>query len=162
LGPYTPELGEMFIYDVTAGITVALTLVPQVLGFAQLANLPPIVGLYTSVLPSCVYLFFGSSMALAVGPTAILSLLTGQLVSENGVEPGSEAAVDLAGQATFCCGIILLIMAVLNLGVFIQLISHPVMRYVYFSMIALYNVFDFDILQRIHDWGCHDNRGEST
>lgn len=128
VGPHTPELIESLLSDVSAGITVALTLVPQVLGFAALANLPPIVGLYTSVIPSAVYIFFGSSMALAVGPTAILSLLTGQLISEYGIEPGSQDAVDLAGQATFCCGVILLIMAVFNLGKLIQLISFPVMR----------------------------------
>ena len=65
-GPHTPDLFESFFSDVTAGITVALTLVPQVLGFAAIANLPPIVGLYTSILPSAVYTFFGSSMCLAV------------------------------------------------------------------------------------------------
>jgi len=55
-------------------------------------------------------------------------LLTGQLISEHGIAAGSVEAVDLAGQTTFCCGIILFAMGFLNLGAFIQLISFPVMR----------------------------------
>jgi len=128
IGPHTPELLEQFFNDVTAGITVALTLIPQGLSYAGLANLPPIIGLYTAVFPSAVYTFFGSSMALSVGPTAILSLLIGQLITDYGIEPGSLAAVELAGQATLCAGVILLILAVLNVGKFIELISFPVFR----------------------------------
>jgi len=64
-------------------------------------------------------------MCLAVGPVAIVSLLTGQLVSSY---PQFEP-IAVGTQASFCVGIILLTMSFLNLGIFIQLISHSVMRY---------------------------------
>ena len=66
-----------FFVDFCAGLTVAFTLIPQALSYAQLANLPAINGLYTAILPSTCYVFFGSSMQLAVGPVAVVSLMTG-------------------------------------------------------------------------------------
>lgn len=59
--------------DVAAGLTVGLVLIPQGLSYGALANLPPVVGLYSSIMPSAAYIFFGSSMQLAVGPVAIVS-----------------------------------------------------------------------------------------
>ena len=50
----------MFYSDVLAGITVGMTLIPQALSYATLANLPPINGLYTAILPFATYTFFGS------------------------------------------------------------------------------------------------------
>ena len=67
-GPYDSEWVTLLIADFCAGLTVALTLIPQALSYAQLANLPAINGLYTAILPSTTYVFFGSSMQLAVGP----------------------------------------------------------------------------------------------
>ena len=54
----------------------------QALSYAKLANLPAINGLYAAILPSATYVFFGTSMQLAVGPVAIVSLLTGQVVAK--------------------------------------------------------------------------------
>ena len=67
-GPYDEDWVTLFIADFCAGLTVSLTLIPQALSYAQLANLPAINGLYTAILPSVTYVFFGSSMQLAVGP----------------------------------------------------------------------------------------------
>eukprot|EP01034_Spumella_vulgaris_P034735 gene34735-42843_t len=121
------DLAEMAFSDVWAGITVALTLIPQALSYAKLANLPPVNGLYTAVLPSAFYTFFGSSLQLAVGPVALVSLLMGQLVIQYGVEAGSVDSVNLAGEAALCVGLFLTVMSVLKLGNFIRFISHPVM-----------------------------------
>ena len=129
VGPHTPELFESFTSDVWAGITVALTLIPQGLSYATLANLPAINGLYAAILPSAAYTFFGSSMQLAVGPVAIVSLLTGTIVTKYVTNPTThvEDAVDTAAQASLTCGIILVVMAVLNMGDFIHFLAHPVM-----------------------------------
>jgi len=54
--------------------------------------------LYTIILSSAFYAFFGSSMILAVGPVAIVSLLMGQLVTEYGIKTGSVEAVNFAGE----------------------------------------------------------------
>ena len=61
--------------DISAGLTVAVMLVPQGMAYAMLAGLSPVVGLYASVLPLIAYALFGSSRQLAVGPVAMISLL---------------------------------------------------------------------------------------
>lgn len=62
--------------DILAGITVALVLIPQSMAYAQLAWLPPYIGLYASFLPVMIAAFWGSSRQLATGPVAIVSLMT--------------------------------------------------------------------------------------
>jgi hypothetical protein len=129
VGPHTPTLFEDLFYDISAGITVGLTLIPQSLSYAQLANLPPISGLYASILPIIGYAIFGSSLQLQVGPVALVSLLTSELIIKYGVDYTNdvELALDTAAQAALCCGIILVVMSILNLGRLINFISMPVM-----------------------------------
>ena len=147
LGPYDDVWIETLLGDISAGVTVAATALPQVsscvvnnfveptviidylqgLSYAKLANLPPINGLYTLVLPSAFYAFFGSSMILAVGPVAIVSLLMGQLVTNYGIKAGTEEAVRFAGEVSVAVGTILLIMSVINFGNVIRFVSFPVM-----------------------------------
>ena len=62
--------------DLIAAFVVTVMLVPQSLAYALLANLPPEVGLYASILPLLAYGLFGTSRTLAVGPVAVVSLLT--------------------------------------------------------------------------------------
>ena len=97
------------------------------MSYAALANLPAINGLYTAVLPSAVYTFFGSSLQLAVGPVALVSLLQAELINKYNITPGSPDSVDFAGECAVAIGLILLLMSVLNLGNLIRFISHPVM-----------------------------------
>lgn len=101
----------------------------QALSYAQLANLPPINGLYTAVLPAAFYTFFGSSMQLCVGPVALVSLLTAQLINQYGINytANPAEAVDFAQEAAIAVGLILVCMSLLNLGHLIRFISHPVM-----------------------------------
>lgn len=127
LGPYNQQYWDYFIADVMAGTTVAMTLIPQSLSYANLANQPPINGLYCAVLPSASYVLFGTSMTLAVGPVAIVGLLVGGLVSKYGIETASTEAVDFASEVCIVAGCILIAMSLLNLGNFIRFISHPVM-----------------------------------
>lgn len=72
IGPYDKEIAQMFVSDFVAGLTVAMTLVPQAISYAGLANMPVINGLYASVLPSATYVFFGSSMQLMVGGQSMI------------------------------------------------------------------------------------------
>ena len=128
---YNTKIPHLFVCctDFCAGLTVAFTLIPQALSYAALANLPAINGLYTAILPSTCYVFFGSSMQLAVGPVAVVSLMTGILVSHHQPDYATNtvAAVDTAAQAAFNVGILMTVMGILNLGSFIHFISHPVM-----------------------------------
>ena len=129
LGPFDGDYFESLVFDITAGITVSLLLIPQALSYATLANLPPVNGLYSAIIPSLCYTLFGTGLQLAVGPVAVVSLLVGTIVTKYAPEYATdpEAAVDTAAQASICVGIILIGLGLLNLGHFIHFISHPVM-----------------------------------
>jgi hypothetical protein len=64
------------VSDLLAAVIATVMLIPQSLAYAMLAGLPPEVGLYASILPPVGYALFGSSRLLAVGPVAVVSLLT--------------------------------------------------------------------------------------
>ena len=68
--------------DLVAAVIVTIMLVPQSLAYAMLAGLPPVVGLYASVLPLLAYAIFGTSRVLAVGPVAVASLMTAAAVGQ--------------------------------------------------------------------------------
>ncbi len=111
--------------DLVAALIVTIMLIPQSLAYAMLAGLPPEVGLYASVAPLMVYAIFGTSRALAVGPVAVVSLMTaasiGQFASAGSPQYWA-AAITLA----FLSGLILLAMGVLRLGFLANFLSHPV------------------------------------
>ena len=111
--------------DLVAAMIVTIMLIPQSLAYALLAGLPPEVGLYASVLPLIAYAIFGTSTALAVGPVAVVSLMTatavGRLAAE-GTADYASAAVLLA----MLSGLMLVIMGVLRLGFVANFLSHPV------------------------------------
>ena len=111
--------------DLVAAAIVTIMLVPQSLAYAMLAGLPPVVGLYASILPLLAYAIFGTSRVLAVGPVAVVSLMTAAAVGQiaaSGTAAYLEAAIVLA----FLSGLILLAMAVLRLGLIANFLSHPV------------------------------------
>ncbi|XP_077490089.1 sodium-independent sulfate anion transporter-like isoform X7 [Amblyomma americanum] len=104
--------------DFVAGMTVALTVIPQGLALAVLANLPPQYGLYTAFMGSFIYTVFGSCKDLTIGPTAIMSIMTGEYTHVG----GPTFAIIL----TFLAGIIQILMGLLNLGFIVEFISGPV------------------------------------
>jgi SulP family sulfate permease len=113
------------VNDLVAAIIVTIMLVPQSLAYAMLAGLPPQVGLYASILPLIAYALFGTSRALAVGPVAVVSLMTAAAVGQiaaSGTPEYLTAAITLA----FLSGIILIAMSVLRLGFLANFLSHPV------------------------------------
>ena len=111
--------------DLLAGLTVAVMLVPQGLAYALLAGMPPVAGLYASTVPLVAYALVGSSRALAVGPVAIMSLLTlagvGALAA-----PGSPEFVGLAGMLALMVGVLQLALGLLRGGVVVAFLSHAV------------------------------------
>ncbi len=111
--------------DLIAAVIVTIMLVPQSLAYAMLAGLPPQIGLYASILPLIAYAIFGTSRALAVGPVAVVSLMTAAAVGQVAVVGTPEyltAAITLA----FLSGLILVAMSVLRLGFLANFLSHPV------------------------------------
>ena len=111
--------------DGLAAIIVTIMLIPQSLAYALLAGLPAHIGLYASILPLVVYAIFGTSSALAVGPVAVISLMTAAAIGNLGLTDPTQlivAAAVLAGLS----GIILLVMGILRMGVLANFLSHPV------------------------------------
>ena len=111
--------------DGLAAVIVTLMLIPQSLAYAMLAGLPPITGLYASIAPLLLYAIFGSSRTLAVGPVAVISLMTAAAL-EPMFPSGSAAYIGAAMLLAALSGVVLLLMAVLRLGFLANFLSHPV------------------------------------
>ncbi len=111
--------------DLTAGLTTAVMLVPQGMAYAMLAGLPPVAGLYASTIPLIVYALFGSSRQLAVGPVAIVSLLTLAGVGAL-AEPGSPEFIALAATLMAMVGVIQAGLGFLRAGFVVNFLSHAV------------------------------------
>ncbi|KAL7168194.1 hypothetical protein ACSBR2_038602 [Camellia fascicularis] len=118
---------SLFKYDLLAGITVASLAIPQGISYAKLANLPPIIGLYSSFVPPLVYAVFGSSKHLAVGTVAACSLLISSIIGGK-VSPIEEPELylHLVFTATFFTGLLQTAMGFLRLGILIDFLSHSV------------------------------------
>ncbi|WP_404413284.1 sulfate permease [Vreelandella aquamarina] len=111
--------------DVLAGLIVTMMVIPQSLAYALLAGLPAVVGLYASILPQLVYTLFGTSRTLAIGPVAIIALMTAGALSS--VAPaGSAAYLEAALVLAVLSGVMLIVMGLLKMGFFSNFLSHPV------------------------------------
>ena len=116
---------ENLIPDITAGLIVAVMLIPQSMAYALLAGLPPVMGLYAAIVPLIVYALFGSSRQLAVGPVAIVSLLTVSGLSQFS-EAGSAEFIAMATLLALMVGIIQLILGIVRAGFITNFLSHAV------------------------------------
>ncbi len=108
-----------------AAVIVTIMLIPQSLAYALLAGLPPVVGLYASILPLIAYALLGTSRTLAVGPVAVISLMTASAagsVAAPGTAEYYEAAIALA----MISGVMLAILGFVRAGFLANLLSHPV------------------------------------
>ena len=117
--------GSVLANDLVAAIIVTIMLIPQSLAYALLAGLPPVVGLYASILPLVAYAIFGTSRTLAVGPVAVVSLMTASAagaVAAQGTALYLEAAITLAALS----GVMLAVLGFLRMGFLANLLSHPV------------------------------------
>jgi sulfate permease, SulP family len=111
--------------DLTAAFIVTIMLIPQSLAYALLAGLPAEAGLYASIVPIVLYAVFGTSRSLAVGPVAVVSLMTAAALSniaEQGTMGYGVAALSLAALS----GLILVAMGLFRLGFVANFLSHPV------------------------------------
>ncbi len=117
--------GSTATSDLVAAVIVTIMLIPQSLAYALLAGLPPVVGLYASILPLVAYAIFGTSRTLAVGPVAVISLMTASAagaVAAQGTTQYLEAAITLAALS----GVMLAVLGFLRMGFLANLLSHPV------------------------------------
>lgn len=112
--------------DLAAGLTVGAMLVPQGMAYALLAGLPPQVGLYAATVPLVLYAVFGTSRQLAVGPVAIVSLLSATTLATVADE-GTVGYVAAAGMLALLVGVLHLVLGAGRLGFLTRLLSHPVL-----------------------------------
>ena len=116
---------ETLMSDLVAALIVTIMLIPQSLAYALLAGLPPEVGLYASVAPLIFYALFGTSRVLAVGPVAVVSLMTAAAIGQHAAT-GSTQYWAFAITLAFMSGLMLLLMGLLRLGFLANFLSHPV------------------------------------
>jgi SulP family sulfate permease len=123
--------------DLSAGLIVAVMLIPQGMAYALLAGLPPIYGLYASTVPAIVYALFGTSRHMPVGPPALMALLTFAGVSTL-AEPGSGQYISLALLLALMAGALQLAIGLLKMGFITNFIPHPVLSgFIYASAIII-------------------------
>jgi len=132
LGRYLPSWDWVRKYDrrdlpgdLTAGVVVAILLVPQAMAYAMLAGLPPIMGLYAAAFPIVAYALFGSSRHLSVGPFAVVSLVVAAECSAFAT-PGSPEYIRVALQLCLLVGAIKLALGLVRLGFLANFLSHAV------------------------------------
>src|SRR5262245_26190081 len=108
--------------DIAAGLTAAAVIIPKAMGYATIAELPLLAGLYTAFLPMLVYAFLGTSSVLSVSTTTTIAILTGAAI-------GSSSADPVAATATLAVlvGAMLLAARLLRLGFLANFISEPVL-----------------------------------
>ncbi len=111
--------------DLSAGLTVGVMLIPQGMAYAMIAGMPPIYGLYASTIPLFLYAMMGTSRQLAVGPVAMVSLLTATGVGALAAA-GTEQYIALVILLALMVGLIQLLLGVFRLGFLVNFLSHPV------------------------------------
>jgi SulP family sulfate permease len=112
-------------HDLIAGVVVLFITIPQAIAYAFLAGLPAQAGLYAAIFSLICYSAFGSSKVLAVGPTAIIAMMTLEAVSDLAA-PGSTEFMVVAAQLALLTGLVLLFLRAINFGAVISFLSHAV------------------------------------
>ena len=111
--------------DIIAGVVVGVLVIPQSLGYAVLAGLPPVYGLYAAIVPVAVYAWLGSSNVQAVGPAAVTAIMTASALHPY-ADKGVEQYALMAGLLALMLGAILWLAGQLKLGWIMQFISRGV------------------------------------
>lgn len=119
--PPRPTLG-----DVIGGVSVALVLIPQSLAYADLAGLPPLLGLFASAFPLLIFALFASSPYLQTGPVALTSLLTAGALAGAGFDAETSEYVGAAAILALVVGAIRLLFGLGRLGSIVYLMAEPV------------------------------------
>ncbi|MDH4118618.1 MAG: SulP family inorganic anion transporter [Acidimicrobiia bacterium] len=113
--------------DLIAGLSVALVAIPQALAYADLAGMPPGLGLVAAALPPIAAAFLASSRYLQTGPVALTGLLTFSALASLGLEPKSEDWIRAASLLALMVGVIRLALGLLGAGAIAYLLSQPVL-----------------------------------
>lgn len=111
--------------DLAAGVVLTALLIPAGIGYAEAAGLPPVTGLYATVVPLLVYAAFGPSPILVLGPdSALAPIIAASVLPMAAGDP--QRAVALAGLLALLTGVILVVGGLLRLGFVMDLLSKPI------------------------------------
>ncbi|RCH86655.1 hypothetical protein CU098_000663, partial [Rhizopus stolonifer] len=113
------------VRDLIAGATVGIVIVPQSMGYAKIAELPPQYGLYTAFVGLCVYCLFATSKDISIGPTAVMSLLVGQTVTKAVAQNPNITGPEIAAALSLFTGIIAMFLGLVRLGILVDFIPAP-------------------------------------
>lgn len=115
-----------FVADLTASAVVTLLLIPQSLAYAMLAGMPPVTGLYASIVPMVIYALMGSSTVLGPGPSALRSIMSLAAVGAV-VSGGGPDFIAASAMLAVMVGLALLVMGGLRMGFMASFLSQPVL-----------------------------------
>lgn len=113
--------------DLVAGLTAAAVVIPKAMAYADLAGLPPAVGLYTVLLPMGIYVLLGSSRILSVSTTTTLGILTAAALKDIGASGDTATMLQQAVLLAMLVGVLLILAGLLRLGMLANFISDPVL-----------------------------------
>jgi len=116
----------LLINEASAGVTVALMVIPQGVAYAALAGMPLVTGIYAALFPALIAVLFSSSARLSVGPTALTSLLVGASLAPMAI-PGSQEWVALAVWLTLLSGVMQFVLGAARFGWLLRLVNSPVL-----------------------------------
>ncbi|KAF2645892.1 hypothetical protein P280DRAFT_131698 [Massarina eburnea CBS 473.64] len=114
------------MYDILAGITIGVMLIPQALAYAKIATIPVEYGLMSSWLPNFLYFLMGTSKDMSAGPTSLMGLLTAEIIADIAKEGFS--AISIASAVSMSVGIYCLVVGLLRLGFLLEFISIPILH----------------------------------
>ncbi|MBI4814086.1 MAG: SulP family inorganic anion transporter [Methanobacterium sp.] len=112
--------------DIIAGITVGAFLIPESIAYVSLANLPPEIGLYSAMVAVFIYVIFGTSRQLSVGPLSTLSILVGSTLGSLMIPNAAQYAM-IASLVAVIAGLLAILSWALRLGFIVKFISKPVL-----------------------------------
>ncbi|MDQ7030579.1 MAG: SulP family inorganic anion transporter [Ardenticatenia bacterium] len=111
--------------DLVAGLTVTVILLPQAIAFSVIAQLPPQMGIYASIVAGLIGALWGSSSHMHTGPTNAMALLIASVLAGVAL-PGSDQYIVAAGMLAVMAGLLQFVMGMVNLGMLVDFVSHSV------------------------------------
>ncbi|EPY54230.1 sulfate transporter [Schizosaccharomyces cryophilus OY26] len=113
------------IFDLIAGITVGCIVVPQGMSYAKVAGLPAEYGLYSSFVGVAIYCFFATSKDVSIGPVAVMSLVTSEVIKNVSAKDPTYTAPEIGSCLALLAGAITCGIGLLRLGFIIEFIPIP-------------------------------------
>ncbi|XP_065170334.1 prestin-like [Atheta coriaria] len=112
-----------FTPDVIAGVTVAIMHISQGMAYGLLAQVPPVVGIYTAFFPVIVYIFFGMAKHNSMGTFAVTCLMVGVVINDNCDDTDNDCKIRVGSSVCLVTGVFQLIMYIFRLGIVSTLLS---------------------------------------